>query len=229
MNLYVNVLSNNYPDFVTEPQTTWTMAVDDVVTYRLPQVVDPEGNDEPEVYVGEMDAQEDKYPPFLMFENATNTLIFKPASKWVSGRQYYFTIVVKETNSDSVQYSFYCTVRVTGEIFEQTTTVEKIHINYEISEIDDAGAGSIKFDNDVNMTWIQENFGKVFKIYWRDTNHRVNNEDKKLKAFDIQSFGGADNRSIDFLLEFDEPYKIGLLRKRSDKLHVDFYDVDLLD
>jgi len=32
------------------------MAVDDVVTYRLPNVVDPEGNDEPEVYVDIMDA-----------------------------------------------------------------------------------------------------------------------------------------------------------------------------
>lgn len=55
-NLYVEVLSNNYPDFVTEPTTSWTMAVDDVVTYRLPNVVDPEANDEPEVYVGIMDA-----------------------------------------------------------------------------------------------------------------------------------------------------------------------------
>jgi len=67
MNLYVNVLSNNYPDFVTEPETTWTMAVGDIVSYKLPQVVDPEGNDEPEVYVSIMEAQEDKYPPFLMF------------------------------------------------------------------------------------------------------------------------------------------------------------------
>ena len=53
-----------------------------------------------------------------MFENYTNTLIFKPASKWVSGRQYYFTIVVKEKHSDSIKYSFYCTVRVTGEVYD---------------------------------------------------------------------------------------------------------------
>jgi len=56
MNLYIDVKTNNHPDFVTTPQTTWTMAVDDVVTYRLPGTSDPEGNDEPEVYVRTMDA-----------------------------------------------------------------------------------------------------------------------------------------------------------------------------
>ena len=39
-----------------------------------------------------------------------------PDSKIYSGRTYYFTIVVKETNSDSVKYQFYATVRVKGEI-----------------------------------------------------------------------------------------------------------------
>ena len=116
MNLYISVISNTYPDFVTEPQTTFTMAVGDVINYPLPEVVDPEGNDIPEVYVGVMDAQEEKYPPFLLYENSTRTITLKPASKWVAGRTYYFTIVVKESNSDSVSYSFYCTVRITGEI-----------------------------------------------------------------------------------------------------------------
>lgn len=76
-----------------------------------------------------------------MFENATNTLIFKPASKWVSGRQYYFTIVVKERNSDSIKYSFYCTVRVTGEIFYSNETVENITINYNVTNMNDSGSG----------------------------------------------------------------------------------------
>jgi hypothetical protein len=47
VNLYIEVLSNNPPDFVTEPETSFTMAVGDIVSYKLPSVVDPEGNDIP--------------------------------------------------------------------------------------------------------------------------------------------------------------------------------------
>ena len=57
MNLYVEVISNTYPDFITEPETAFTVAVYDVYQYKLPAVTDPEGNDEPEVYVGYMDQQ----------------------------------------------------------------------------------------------------------------------------------------------------------------------------
>jgi len=218
-NLYINVLSNNYPDFVTEPTTSWTMAEGDVVTYRLPNVVDPEGNDEPEVYVDIMDAQEDKYPPFLMFENSTNTLIFKPNSKWVRGKQYYFTIVVKEKNSDSVKYSFYCTVRITGEVVE-VPPEEKIQITYKLTEVDLDGRGSIYFDTPVNMTYLEENFGDVFDVFWRDTEWKQNQLDRDLTGFDVENWGKADNQSIDFKLEFAKPYQIGLLLKRSDKLFV---------
>ena len=59
------------------------MAVGDVVSYKLPPVVDSEGNDIPEVYIDKMNGAEDKFPPFLMFENATNTITFKPDSQWV--------------------------------------------------------------------------------------------------------------------------------------------------
>jgi hypothetical protein len=55
MNLYIEVLANTYPDFVTEPQTSYEVGVNDVFTYTLPAVSDPDGNDEPEVYVEKMD------------------------------------------------------------------------------------------------------------------------------------------------------------------------------
>ena len=56
LNLYIEVLSNTHPDFVTEPDTSFTMAVGDVISYKLPPVVDPDGNDIPEVYIDKMDA-----------------------------------------------------------------------------------------------------------------------------------------------------------------------------
>ena len=33
LNLYINVLENSHPDFVSEVQTSWVMNVGDVVTY----------------------------------------------------------------------------------------------------------------------------------------------------------------------------------------------------
>lgn len=56
LNLYIKVLSNTYPAPVTDIQTSYTMDVGDVLTYRVPQLVDPENNDTPECYVGKMDA-----------------------------------------------------------------------------------------------------------------------------------------------------------------------------
>ena len=69
MNMYIEVISNTYPDFVTEPETAFTVAVNDVYQYQLPEATDPEGNDEPEVYVNYMDNQKEKYPEFLQFNN----------------------------------------------------------------------------------------------------------------------------------------------------------------
>ena len=42
-----------------------------------------------------------------------------PDSKWYQGMTYYFTIVVKETNSDTVLYPYYCAVTVNGEKLSQ--------------------------------------------------------------------------------------------------------------
>jgi len=55
LNLYIRVLSNTYPAPVTDIQTTFNVNVGDVVQYTIPRLIDPEGNDTPEVYVGKMD------------------------------------------------------------------------------------------------------------------------------------------------------------------------------
>ena len=56
LNLYILILSNTHPDFTTTVQTAFTMAVGDVYSYKMPNVVDPEGNDTPVVYIDKMDA-----------------------------------------------------------------------------------------------------------------------------------------------------------------------------
>jgi hypothetical protein len=78
LNLYLNILANTHPDFVTELTTAFTMAVNSTEVYKLPDIVDPDGNSEPEVYIMPMEAQEDQYPTFLHYDNDTRTITFKP-------------------------------------------------------------------------------------------------------------------------------------------------------
>lgn len=47
LNLYIEILPNTHPDFVSEIETSWKLAVGDVISYKLPPVVDPDGNDVP--------------------------------------------------------------------------------------------------------------------------------------------------------------------------------------
>ena len=229
LNLYVEVLSNTHPDFVTEPDTSFTMAVGDVISYKLPPVVDPDGNDIPEVYIDKMDAQEEKYPPFLMFENNTNTITLKPDSQWVQGRTYYFTIIVKERNSDSVKYSFYCTVKITGEAIEKDDTINWTDIYYNITSIDDFGNGTLVFSEPIDMAFLEKvdpltqkpNFYNMFRVYWRDTLASKTNEDIEFEDFEITDFNTTDNKTIQFHMTFLKPYMIGLLLKKSDRVHID--------
>lgn len=78
--LYIEVLSNTYPDFVTEIETSWTLSVNEVFGYTLPALKDKEGNDEPVVYIRAMDNQ--PYPPFLSYNNYSQELTFRPDSVW---------------------------------------------------------------------------------------------------------------------------------------------------
>ena len=53
--LYIEVLSNTYPDFVTEIQTSWIVNMTDETHYQLPALNDKEANDEPVVYIKAID------------------------------------------------------------------------------------------------------------------------------------------------------------------------------
>ena len=57
-----------------------------------------------------MEDYEDRYPPFLVYESVTRTLIFDPVDVSYQGNTYYFVITVKEVNSDSMLYNYYSTV-----------------------------------------------------------------------------------------------------------------------
>jgi hypothetical protein len=55
LNLYITVLTNTHPDFTSDVQTSWKMAVNDTVSYKMPGWSDPERNDIAQIYVDTMD------------------------------------------------------------------------------------------------------------------------------------------------------------------------------
>lgn len=162
----------------------------------------------------------------MLFTNATNTLKFNPNSKKYGGRTFYFTIVVKEKNSDSVKYSFYATVRVTGNSTEDAEEAYDIgkakatQVNYTIVNVDEKGKGSLRFTSPIHMKWLEENFHEFFKIYWRDTQYRKTKENLELLDFKPTNFS-SDAMTVEFEIKFAKPYKLGLLVKKSDRLHID--------
>ena len=61
-----------------------------------------------------MYGEETQFPPFLGYTNATNTITLSPTQDNAGSSAYYFAIVVKESNSSTVMYTYYCSVLVTG-------------------------------------------------------------------------------------------------------------------
>lgn len=223
LNLYIDVLSNSHPDFVEEIETSFTLTVGQNFTYKLPKVEDADENDTPVVVIDVMEAQEDKYPPFLNFENDTNTIIMRPDSLDYQGRTYYFTIIVKEEKSDSVKYPYYCTVKLEGDIIEVDNSIVYTDINYTINYIDEKSTGSMLFTSPINMTFMENNFYDMFNIYWRDTTYRENKLNHTLLDFEYHMYE-QDNQTINFTMTFAEPYRLGLLIKKSDKLYIEVRD-----
>ena len=63
---------------------------------------------------------------------------------------------MKERNSDSVKYSFYCTVKITGEQIEKDDTINWTDIYYNITSIDDFGNGTLVFSEPIDMAFLEK-------------------------------------------------------------------------
>ena len=98
------------------------------------------------------------YPPFLYFNNDTNSLKFSPHSVWYQSHTYYFIIIVKEKYSDSVFYPYYCTVKVSGDKLDPEVYFNFTHIKFNMSSIDKFGRGSFTWSHPVNLKFIRDNW-----------------------------------------------------------------------
>lgn len=113
INFYVNVTSNSAPEFTEGIQTQWNLNVGDKFNYKLPPFKDPEGNDVGEVYINSMENQD--FPAFINYTNATKTIAMNPNNLLYQGRTYYFSVVLKELNSDFMMNIYYMTIKINGD------------------------------------------------------------------------------------------------------------------
>ena len=90
----------------------------------MPKVVDAE-NHKSEVLI-------ESLLDWISFDNATQTLRFAPGLE-DRGQTYYFNITVKEENSDTMKFTYFCRVVVTGEkptYEDQTSIIRKWRIKF---------------------------------------------------------------------------------------------------
>ena len=90
LNLYIEVLSNTHPDFVSEVQTNFDVEVNVPLVYSLPAWEDPEGNDVAVIEVIPMEGQD--YPYFLKYVQNNNELIFETTDEYDAGLTFFFAI-----------------------------------------------------------------------------------------------------------------------------------------
>ena len=225
LNLYLNISDNTAPEFVDDLQTEFELYINDTINYKLPDITEDE-IDEAEVYINSMENQD--FPGFLSFNNATYTISMKPENDTqYQGYTYYFSVVLKRQHSDYIMNIYYITVRFLGDPWvepepepedngeeeEEEEEIIKEKVTFNITEITWKSKGQIRFSEAVNITHIVDNFDSIFSVY---IDSKTRNKTEEVKGFEITSF--ADNMTINFTAEFLWPYLYGLLNKKKDYL-----------
>ena len=86
-----------------------------MIVHKLPDIIDPEGNAEPLVFLDYNKVEYGEFPPFLTFDDATNTLIINPVSWEVMGRTYFFSINLYDRASDTIDQTVNANISVGGD------------------------------------------------------------------------------------------------------------------
>jgi hypothetical protein len=165
LNLYVNVSSNNAPEFTTELKSSWSLNVSDNIIYSFPPYKDPEGNDETIAYVAPMENQ--NYPDFLEYINSTMTIKMHPTDKKITGLTYYFSVVLKEKHSDFQATIYYVTVKILGDKYVKPVfNWEYTYYSWRIAQIDMYSNGTLEFNNtNITTDMMMKDWNSVFRTY----------------------------------------------------------------
>lgn len=215
INFYVNVTSNSAPEFTEDIQTQWNLNVGDKINYVLPPFKDPEGNDVGEVYINAMENQD--FPQFINYTNATQTINMNPNNLLFQGRTYYFSVVLKEKNSDFMMNIYYMTIKINGDPIDpdDLKPPNKTEVAMSITYLNYHSEGSLRFSMGVQpFIFKSENkqkFWDLFDVYV------INTVKDREEIVDIV-FTDYNETDVNFTVQFQKPYMYGLLNKKSDNL-----------
>lgn len=187
----------------------------DKINYKLPEFKDPEGNDVGEVYINSMENQD--FPAFINYTNSTKTIQMNPNNLLFQGRTYYFSVVLKEQNSDFMMNIYYMTIKINGDPIDpdDLKPPNKTEVAMTLQYLNYSSMGQIKFSMAVlPQVFLPENkamFWDVFDVY-------VYNTLKDREEIQDIEFTIIDNSTVNFTVQFNHPYMYGLLNKKSDNL-----------
>ena len=207
INFNVDVRFNSPPDFVVKPETTFVLAVGDVLTYLLPPVVDPEGNDTPLVFITTTVTHEDGFPPFLTFDNSTSSLIFENITAAYEGKTFYFDLITKEANSESMMVNYNCSIQI---IPRPVQDIKYSITNLRQSKVLGPVEGSIIFSHDIDMDWLSQEgrFFDMFDIYYFKGRYSPLEQFTMPKHF-VEEFRVTENGNDDKTILFQAYFERG--------------------
>lgn len=64
------------------------------------------------------------FPTFVKYQNSTQSIIMNPTSILFNGRTYYFSVVLKEKNSDFMMNTYYMTVKMSGDPVDEASLMD---------------------------------------------------------------------------------------------------------
>jgi hypothetical protein len=125
----------------------------------------------------------------MFFDNITNTIIFRPDSIWYQGFEYRYKLVVKEKNSDTVFYEYFCDVTIQGDKIDKMEYLNFTDITYNMTELDRYSSGSIIWTTPVNLTFVKENWDSMFDVYLQNVTFKTHKTDMPVMGFNITELG----------------------------------------
>lgn len=135
---------------------------------------------------------------------------------------------MKESDgSDSVMQAILCTIKVKGDVLDMFEVLEFTDFNFEMEKPNRQGETSITWSNPVNTTFITENWDGLFDVYIKNVTIRDHNQTMPVLSWD-HTGSSEDQKTMYFKVRFHDPYMLGLLTKKSDRLYIHF-KYDLLD
>ncbi len=156
-------------------------------------------------------------PPFIKYINETNTITMTPNSLLFQGRTYYFSVVLKERNSDFMMNIYYMTVKINGDPVDpdDLKPPPKLEVSMSLAPINYKSQGQLSFSMGVNP-WIFSSQNK--SLFWEIFDVYVINTVREREAIIDIDFEVVSNNTVNYTVKFQHPYMYGLLNKKSDNL-----------